>query len=37
MRDGVVVEGEVDFRKIQEAAIATGGTNLVRPPPKPKS
>ena len=36
MRDGVVVEGKVDFRKSQEAAIATGGTNVVGPPPKPK-
>ena len=36
MRAGVVVEGKVDFRKIQEAAIATGGTNVVGPPPKPK-
>lgn len=36
MRDGVAVEGTVDFRKIQEAAIATGGTNVVGPPPKSK-
>jgi quercetin dioxygenase-like cupin family protein len=36
MRDGVAVEGKVDFRRIQEAAIATGGTNVLGPPPKPK-
>ena len=34
IRDGIVVEGKVDFRKIQEAAIATGGTNVLGPPPK---
>jgi quercetin dioxygenase-like cupin family protein len=33
-RDGVAVEGKVDFRRIQEAAIATGGTNVLAPPPK---
>ena len=36
MRDGVAVEGKVDFRKIQEAAVATGGTNILGPPPKAK-
>lgn len=35
IRDGIVVEGNVDFRKIQEAAIATGGTKVLAPPPKP--
>jgi quercetin dioxygenase-like cupin family protein len=34
IRDGVAVEGKVDFGKIQEAAIATGGTNVLAPPPK---
>lgn len=34
VRDGVAVEGKVDFRKIQEAAMATGGTSVVAPPPK---
>ena len=34
IRDGVAVEGKVDFRKIQEAAVATGGTNVLAPPPK---
>jgi hypothetical protein len=34
IRDGVAMEGKVDFRKIQEAAIATGGTKVLAPPPK---
>lgn len=36
IRDGVTVEGKVDFRKIQEAAVATGGTKVLGPPPKMK-
>jgi quercetin dioxygenase-like cupin family protein len=37
IREGVVVEGKVDFRKIHEAAIATGGTDVLAPPPKMKN
>lgn len=36
VRDGVAVEGKTDFRKIHEAAVATGGTNVVGPPPTMK-
>ena len=35
LRDGVPVEGKVDFGKIRAAAVATGGTEVLGPPPKP--
>jgi quercetin dioxygenase-like cupin family protein len=34
LRDGVVVEGKVDFGKIRAAAVETGGTEVLGPPPK---
>jgi hypothetical protein len=37
MRDGVVVEGKVDFGKIRAAALETGATEIVGPPPKATS